>query len=109
MTRSVQKRDERTHDICAGYARGNCQFGDSCRFSHDAIRISHDGYFKLWSLTKPQLERKFAVIMLDEAQDAPRPPPPRRAPGGPEGRSRRAPRESLVRSRAHDSAWFCHL
>jgi F-box protein 18 (helicase) len=32
------------------------------------IRLPHDGYLKLWQLSKPRLS-KYGVIMIDEAQD----------------------------------------
>ena len=32
--------------------------------------ITHDGYLKVFALTKPDLSRKFAGVMADEAQDA---------------------------------------
>src|SRR5207253_278644 len=33
----------------------------------DAVPLGHDGYLKLWSLSRPKLEYDF--ILLDEAQD----------------------------------------
>lgn len=34
----------------------------------DDVFLGHDGYFKLWSLSKPQLD--FEFILVDEAQDS---------------------------------------
>lgn len=36
--------------------------------NESGIPLGHDGYFKLWSLTKPQLPYDF--VLLDEAQDS---------------------------------------
>jgi hypothetical protein len=33
------------------------------------VRITHDGYLKVWSLTKPNLTNRFDIIMADEFQD----------------------------------------
>lgn len=33
------------------------------------VRISHDGYLKLYALRKPNLAQKFDTVLIDEAQD----------------------------------------
>jgi F-box protein 18 (helicase) len=40
-----------------------------CDRSNMAIRLPHDGYLKLWQLTKPDLSRLCDTLLLDEAQD----------------------------------------
>lgn len=39
--------------------------------SNMAIRLPHDGYLKLWQLSKPDLSRLCDTLLLDEAQDEP--------------------------------------
>ena len=36
----------------------------------DRFPMVHDGYLKLYELSKPRLDKRFQVILLDEAQDA---------------------------------------
>jgi hypothetical protein len=37
--------------------------------THKLVPLPHDGYLKLFQLSKPQLSRRYDVILLDEAQD----------------------------------------
>jgi len=34
------------------------------------VETTHDGYLKAWSLSRPDLTRRFDIILVDEAQDA---------------------------------------
>jgi F-box protein 18 (helicase) len=36
----------------------------------DTFPMTHDGYLKLYELTNPRLDKKYQVILFDEAQDA---------------------------------------
>lgn len=36
---------------------------------NNPAKISHDGYLKLYQLSKPDLTKKYSIIMIDEAQD----------------------------------------
>lgn len=40
-----------------------------CDKDSDAIGMTHDGYFKLWQLSRPDLSKDYDIVLLDEAQD----------------------------------------
>lgn len=38
-------------------------------FNNTALMMTHDGYLKAYQLSKPTLDKKYQVILIDEAQD----------------------------------------
>lgn len=40
-----------------------------CDIHNEAANISHDGYLKLWALSKPNLRDRYDIALGDEAQD----------------------------------------
>ena len=44
-------------------------WADMCDLNNTATRLPHDGYLKLFQLSKPDLAARYGVILLDEEQD----------------------------------------
>lgn len=44
-------------------------WGRMCAINDQEVRITHDGYLKLWLLSNPNISRSYTTILLDEAQD----------------------------------------
>lgn len=40
-----------------------------CDVDNNAVQMTHDGYLKLWALSKPSLRGRFDIVLGDEAQD----------------------------------------
>lgn len=44
-------------------------FAQMCDPAKPDVKLPHDGYLKLWQLSKPDLSRRYTSIICDEAQD----------------------------------------
>lgn len=66
-----------TMQMPSGVEVGGAEVGQAARVlweamqdkSNMAIRLPHDGYLKMWQLSKPDLSRLCDTLLLDEAQD----------------------------------------